>query len=83
MPGRGVWPITMGTFAVVPLVADKPQDILPALKFFAWSFMHGDELVQQSSFVRLPTRVQAAAFRIIASVKDKTGNQIGMQVTGF
>jgi phosphate transport system substrate-binding protein len=83
MNRRGAWPITMGTFVVVPQVAEKPQDVLPALKFFAWSFMHGDELVQQSSFVRLPTRVQAAAFRIIASVKDKTGNPIGMQATGF
>lgn len=83
MPGRGVWPITMGTFAVVPQVADQPGAVLPALQFFAWSFMHGDELVRQSSFVRLPTRVQAAAFRIIASVKDKSGNPIGMQVTGY
>ncbi len=83
MPRRGAWPITMATFVVVPQVTDRPQDILPALKFFAWSFIHGDELVKQSSFVRLPTRVQAAAFKIIASVKDKTGNPIGMQATGY
>lgn len=83
MPGRGAWPITMGTFAVVPQVVDEPKVVLPALQFFAWSFVHGDELVRQSSFVRLPTRVQAAAFRIIASVKDKSGNPIGLQVNGF
>lgn len=82
-PGRGSWPITMGTFAAVPLVTDKPQETLPALKFFAWSFLHGDELVQQSNFVRLPTRVQAAAFKVIASVKDQAGNPIGLQVSGF
>lgn len=82
-PGRGVWPITMGTFALVPLVTDKPQETLPALKFFAWSFLHGDLLVQENNFVRLPTRVQAAAFRIISSVTDRAGNQIGMQLTGF
>lgn len=82
-PGRGVWPITMGTFALVPLVTAKPQETLPALKFFAWAFLHGDELVQQSNFVRLPTRVQASAFKIIASVKDQAGNPIGMQVSGF
>lgn len=82
-PGRGVWPITMGTFALVPLVTAKPQETLPALKFFAWSFQHGDELVQQSNFVRLPTRVQATAFKIITSVKDQAGNPIGMQVSGF
>lgn len=82
-PGRGVWPITMGTFALVPLVTDKPQETLPALKFFAWSFLHGDTLVQENNFVRLPNRVQAAAFKIISSVKDTAGNQIGMQLTGF
>ncbi len=83
MPGRGVWPITMGTFAVVPLVSTKPQETLPALKFLAWSLVHGDKLVQDNSFVRLPTRVQATAFKIIASVKDQAGNPIGMQATGF
>ena len=82
-PGRNVWPITMGTFALVPLVTDKPQETLPALKFFAWSFLHGDLLVQEHNFVRLPNRVQAAAFKIISSVKDQAGNQIGMQLTGF
>jgi len=82
-PGRGSWPITMGTFAAVPRVTDKPQATLPALKFFAWSFLHGDELVQQNNFVRLPTRVQAAAFKVIASVKDQAGNPIGLQVSGF
>ncbi len=83
MNRRGAWPITMATFALVPQVTDKPQDTLAALQFFAWSFVHGDELVKQSSFVRLPTRVQAAAFKIIASVKDRTGQPIGMQVTGY
>lgn len=83
MPGRGVWPITMATFALVPQVTSKPDETVRALKFFAWSFLHGDELVQQSNFVRLPNRVQAAAFKIISSVRDQAGNQIGMQLTGF
>lgn len=83
MPGRAAWPITMGTFAAVPRVTDRPQETLPALKFIAWSFLHGDTLVQTNNFVRLPTRVQAAAFRIIASVQDQAGNPIGMQVSGF
>jgi len=83
MPGRGVWPITMGTFALVPQVSAKPAETVQGLKFFVWSFLHGDELVQQNNFVRLPNRVQAAAFRIIASVRDQAGNQIGMQLTGF
>lgn len=83
MPGRGVWPITMGTFVLVPQVTARSDDTVKALKFFVWSFLHGDELVQQHNFVRLPNRVQAAAFRTIASVRDLDGKQIGMQLTGY
>lgn len=82
-PGRGAWPITMGTYIVVPQVTEQPQATVAALRFFAWSFLHGDALVQEQNFVRLPNRVQAASFKVISSVKDKTGQQIGMQLGGF
>lgn len=77
-PGKGSWPITMGTFIVVPKVASNPEQTLAALKFFAWVFLNGDTLVQENNFVRLPDRVQAAAFKAITSVKDKSGTPIGM-----
>ncbi|WP_244273689.1 MULTISPECIES: phosphate ABC transporter substrate-binding protein PstS [Acidovorax] len=77
-PGKGSWPITMGTFVVVPKVASNPGQTLAALKFFAWAFLNGDTLVQENNFVRLPDRVQAAAFKAITSVKDKSGAPIGM-----
>ena len=77
-PGRSTWPITMGTFIAVPRVTNRPEQTQRALRFFLWAFLKGDELVQASNFVRLPDRVQASAFRIIASVKDKDGNLIGM-----
>lgn len=79
-PGKGTWPITMGTFAAVPRVTDKPENTRRALKFFVWSFMNGDLLVQENNFVRLPDRVQAAAFKAITSVRDKAGNFIGMDL---
>lgn len=82
-PGRGAWPITMGTFVLVPLVTDNPKETTSALKFMAWAFTNGDSLVQQHSFVRLPTRLQTAAFKVIAGVKDTSGTPIGMQVAGF
>lgn len=82
-PGGLAWPVTMATFALVPQVSTKPQETVQALKFFAWAFVHGDELVQKSSFVRLPTRVQAAAFKAIASVKDAQGNLIGLPLASF
>ncbi len=83
MPGRRAWPLTMATYVVVPLVADKPEDMRRILGFFSWAFLNGDTLVQENNFVRLPTRVQAAAFKIISSVKDSAGQPIGVKLTGF
>ncbi|MES2949487.1 MAG: phosphate ABC transporter substrate-binding protein PstS [Pseudomonadota bacterium] len=75
--GTNCWPITMGTFALVPTVADKPEAALKALQFFVWAFLNGDALVQDNNFVRLPDRVQALAFKAISGIKDKNGQSIG------
>lgn len=68
----------MGTFVVLPKIADQPEQTLRVLKFFVWAFVNGDALVQTSNFVRLPDRVQASAFKAIASIRDKSGTPIGM-----
>lgn len=78
LPGKGAWPITMGTFIVLPQVARDPQRTLAAIRFFTWAFMNGDTLVQHSHFVRLPNRVQAAAFKSMTSVRDSAGRPIGL-----
>lgn len=78
--GKGSWPITMGTFVVLPKIADQPDQALRVLKFFVWAFVNGDALVQANNFVRLPDRVQASAFKSISSVKDKAGNAIGISL---
>lgn len=79
-PGKGSWPITMGTFVLLPRVTDTPEQTQRALQFFFWAFMNGDKLVQENNFVRLPDRVQASAFKAITSVKDRAGNFIGMSL---
>ena len=81
-PGRGTWPITMGTFAVLPQITDKTEETQRALKFFVWAFINGDALVQENNFVRLPNRVQASAFKAITTIKDKAGNLIGLNLMG-
>ena len=68
----------MGTFIVLPKIADQPDQAMRVLKFFVWAFVNGDTLVQTNNFVRLPDRVQALAFRTITSIRDKNGNAIGM-----
>jgi phosphate transport system substrate-binding protein len=79
-PGKGTWPITMGTFVVVPRVAEKTDETLRALKFFVWAFFNGDTLVQENNFVRLPNKVQASAFKVISTVMDKTGKRIALNL---
>lgn len=78
LPGRDSWPITMGTFVVMPRVADKPASAMPVIRFFTWAFLHGDDLAKQVNFVRLPTTIQAKSYRAIASIVDRNGAPIGV-----
>jgi phosphate transport system substrate-binding protein len=76
-PGKATWPIAMATFVLVPRVSDKPEQTKRALQFFVWAFRSGDAFMD-ASFVRLPDRVQAAAFKAIAGVRAKSGEPIGL-----
>ncbi len=78
--GKGAWPITMGTYIVMPLVTENPEQSQHTLKFFIWAFVNGDRLVQDSNFVRLPDPVQSSAFKAISSIKDKAGNRIAIAI---
>ena len=80
LAGKGSWPITMGTFVVVPKVTNNPELSRAVLQFFVWAFMNGDTLVQQNNFVRLPDRMQSLAFNVIASVKDKSGKTLKLSL---
>lgn len=75
-PGARSWPITMGTFILVPRHGGG-DGVRRALAFFTWAYLHGDELIRSSHFVRLPDRVQAKAFRSLAAVTDANGTPIG------
>ena len=77
--GKSSWPITMSTFVLVPQISDAPAQTMQALKFFVWSFINGDRLVQLSNFVRLPDLIQAKAFKAISSVRNRSGEAIGAQ----
>lgn len=79
-PGKGVWPITMGTFVVMPQLVDQLDKVAPTVGFFTWALLKGDAAVQDSNFVRLPDRVQGLAFKALASIKDKAGNRVTVKV---
>jgi phosphate transport system substrate-binding protein len=79
MPGVDSWPVTMGTYILVPRIATDTQATLGALRFVLWGYVKGDALAQLAKFVPLPDRVQAKSFAEIARVVDAKGNLIGMQ----
>jgi len=77
MAGSGSWPIAMGTYIAVPKVADNTRRMSRLLRFFVWAYARGDALASRSRFVPLPEKVQAEAFREIASVQGRNGELIG------
>ena len=80
-PGAGSWPITMGTFVIIPQVTNDPDKELAVLKFFTWSFVHGEEIVGDNAFIRLSDIVQAQVFRLFVQVKDSKGQALPLLVT--
>lgn len=75
-PGARTWPITMGTFVLVPQSTNDPDKTIAALKFFTWAFLKGDKLVSNIDFVRLPDRVQARIYNELTQITDAKGNPL-------
>ena len=82
LPGAGTWPITMGTYVAVPKIAPAGTRTERALRFITWGYLNGDALAKKAKFVPLPDKVQASAYREIASVTDASGESIGAKVLG-
>ncbi|MBT0963755.1 phosphate ABC transporter substrate-binding protein PstS [Denitromonas iodatirespirans] len=80
-PGAESWPITMGTFVLLPKVMDEAAGVA-TLRFFTWAFMHGDELASLAHFVRLPDGVQAKAYRALATITSPDGAPIAYASLG-
>ena len=74
--GDNSWPITMGTFVIVPLVAKNPEKTIAVLKFFTWGFMSGDYLVNTVDLVRLPDSIQARVYKEMLTVTDIAGKPL-------
>lgn len=75
-PGSHSWPITMGTFVIVPQAASNPQRMIATLKFFTWAFMHGDRIVTGMDFVQLPDRIQARIYNEMTRITDQNGTPL-------
>jgi phosphate transport system substrate-binding protein len=79
-PGAASWPITGGTYVLVPKVTTKPQQTTEVLKFFTWSFMAGDDIANSLDYVRLPDLVQARVFQGISDIIDTSGKRLSIPI---
>ena len=72
-PGTASWPITAGTFILVPQKARNPEKTIATLKFFTWAFVEGEAAVGKADFVQLPDKVQGRIFSELTSITDDAG----------
>lgn len=72
-PGASSWPVTAGTFILVPQKARNPEKTIATLKFFTWAFVEGEAAVGKADFVQLPDKVQGRIFGELTSVTDSAG----------
>lgn len=80
-PGAATWPITSGTFVLVPRNTAEPEQTIAALKFFMWSFVHGGKLAEEASFVGLPERMQGRIFGEVNKITDRDGRPLRWSLT--
>jgi phosphate transport system substrate-binding protein len=56
-PGANSWPITGATFILLYKQQQMPDVARAVLKFFDWSYHHGDEMAQKLDYVPMPDSV--------------------------
>lgn len=74
--GKESWPLTMGTYALIPRVVESAAQGARTLNYFVWALLKGDAAVEENAFVRLPNNVQASAFKQLITMRDKSGAHI-------
>jgi phosphate transport system substrate-binding protein len=59
-PGAASWPIESATFVLVPTDPKDPAQNTAVLKFFDWSFSHGNDIASKLLYIPLPDSVHNA-----------------------
>ena len=76
IPGGNSWPITAGTYVIIPSTPPKQKEALQVLKFYTWSFIHGDQFVEHFGYMPLPDKIQARVAREMLKVRDASGTPL-------
>ena len=56
-PGDESWPIAGATFILMYKKQDKPENAKEVLKFFDWSYQHGDKMAMSLDYIPMPENV--------------------------
>jgi phosphate transport system substrate-binding protein len=72
-PGAEAWPIAAATFILMPALVNDVQSAGEALKFFAWSYVHGDKTARELGYVPVPAAVKVLALNLWPDVKGPGG----------
>jgi phosphate transport system substrate-binding protein len=79
-PGKAAWPISGATFVMMHRAQDKPVNAANTLKFFDWSFAHGDGAAADLDYVTLPDAVKALVRKEWSDdIKDAAGKTVAYQ----
>ncbi len=76
-PGKDSWPIAASSFILLQTTQAKPENAMEVMKFFDWSFKHGDKMAEELDYVPLPdslTKLISTAWK--DQVKDGAGKAV-------
>ena len=75
--GQNSWPITGATFILMHKSQANPAQALEVLKFFAWTYTHGDEMALELDYIPMPDNiVELIEDSWKANIKGKGGQVI-------
>jgi phosphate transport system substrate-binding protein len=75
-PGAKSWPITAGTFILLPKEPKDEAAAGEALKFFGWAFAHGGKMAEELDYIPMPKAVVELIKKTWAGVKGADGKPL-------
>jgi phosphate transport system substrate-binding protein len=76
-PGKATWPIAGATFVLLRRAQTNPANAAQVMKFFDWSFNHGQTMAEELDYVPLPPNVvKLIAVAWHAEIHDLSGKPI-------
>ena len=75
-PGDASWPITGASFILIHKKQEKGDSAKEVLKFYDWSFKHGQQMAEELDYVPLPPAVVAEAQKSWKDITDSSGKPV-------